>query len=73
MSPNTGSGNSWAWLCTAASSMRISTSPVARSAFTVSGVRATTLPVSVITHSERAWSTVGKAAASGSITHWVMP
>ena len=34
--------------------MRISTSPVGRSLFTVSGVRATTLPVSVSTHSERA-------------------
>ena len=33
------------------SSMRISTSPVGRSVFTVSGVRATTLPVSVSTHS----------------------
>ena len=42
--------------------MRISTSPVGRSVFTVSGVRATTLPVRVSTHSERAVSTSGKAA-----------
>ena len=42
--------------CIAASSMRISTSPVGRSLFTVSGERATTLPVNVTTHSERALS-----------------
>ena len=53
--------------------MRSSTSPVDRSLFTVSSLRATTLPVKVSTHSERAVSTVAKAAASGSITHWVMP
>ena len=40
--------------------MRSSTSPVARSLFTVSAVRATTLPVRVSTHSERAVSTSGE-------------
>jgi hypothetical protein len=53
--------------------MRISTSPVGMSLFTVSGVRATTRPVSVSTHSERAWSAAENAFASGSTTHWVMP
>jgi hypothetical protein len=66
-------GNSWALPCTGTASMRNSTSPVGRSGFTVSAVRATILPVSVNTHSERAASTAAKTAASGSITHWVMP
>ncbi len=73
MSPNTGSGSSCAWLWTVTLSMRTSTSPVGMSGLTVSAVRATTRPVSVSTHSERAWSTAAKAASSGSTTHWVTP
>src|SRR5579859_3319500 len=56
-------GSSWALPCTWQASMRNSTSPVGRSGLTVSAVRATTLPVSVSTHSDRAASTRAKPAA----------
>ena len=49
--------------CTWASSMRSSISPVGRSLLTVSAVRATTWPVRVSTHSERAVSTSGEGRA----------
>ena len=51
----------------------ISISPVGRSRFTVSSLRATTSPVTVITLSSRSASASAKIAVSGWKTTWVMP
>ncbi len=53
--------------------MRTSTSPVASAGLIVSGVRATTSPVTVTTLSGRVAAASANDGCAESITHWVMP
>ena len=72
-SPKTGIGSSAAAEITSSVAIRTSTRPVSSAGLIVSSERATTLPVTEITLSDRSFSTSPNIGESVSITHCVTP